>query len=389
MTAVLTPRLPVQRATLACGLAAGVGLLALLASRSLPMAALFVIGLLLGVTLYHARFGFTAAYRRLLLYGEVSAVQAQIAMLAAATLLFAPVLASGSALGREAVGAVAPVGWQVAAGAFLFGIGMQIAGGCGSGTLYTVGGGSLRMVLTLVTFCVGSFWASLDMDWWQRLPSWDPGPMGAVLGWPRTVALQLAFLAVLAWAAWHWGKAAPSAAASQGSLWQRVLAGPWPLMVGAILLAALNFLTLLVAGHPWSITWAFALWGAKAATVWGWDPASSSFWSNGFQRSALESSILDDDTSVMDIGILLGALLAAALAGRFAPSFRIAPRSAAAAVIGGLALGYGARIAYGCNIGAFFSGVASTSLHGWLWIVAALPGNWLGVRLRPLFGLHD
>lgn len=50
-------------------------------------------------------------------------------------------------------------------------------------------------------------------------------------------------------------------------------------------------------------------------------------------------------------------------------------------------LGYGARLAYGCNIGAFFSEVASTSLHGWFWIVAALPGNWLGIKLRPWFGL--
>ena len=47
----------------------------------------------------------------------------------------------------------------------------------------------------------------------------------------------------------------------------------------------------------------------------------------------------------------------------------------------------GARLAFGCNIGAFFSGVASTSLHGWLWIVCALAGTWIGVRLRPLFGL--
>jgi uncharacterized protein len=31
--------------------------------------------------------------------------------------------------------------------------------------------------------------------------------------------------------------------------------------------------------------------------------------------------------------------------------------------------------------------VASFSLHGWLWIACALPGTWLGVHLRPLFGL--
>ncbi|HSM19274.1 MAG TPA: YeeE/YedE thiosulfate transporter family protein, partial [Hyphomicrobiales bacterium] len=49
----------------------------------------------------------------------------------------------------------------------------------------------------------------------------------------------------------------------------------------------------------------------------------------------------------------------------------------------------GARISFGCNIGAFFSGAASTSLHGWLWIVFALAGTWLGVRLRRAFGLRN
>lgn len=78
---------------------------------------------------------------------------------------------------------------------------------------------------------------------------------------------------------------------------------------------------------------------------------------------------------------------AAALAGKFAPAWRVSARSAAAAVAGGLLLGYGARIAYGCNIGAYFSGIASGSPHGWLWLVAAFIGNIAGTWLRPIFGL--
>ena len=69
------------------------------------------------------------------------------------------------------------------------------------------------------------------------------------------------------------------------------------------------------------------------------------------------------------IGIVLGAMLAAALAGRYAPVWRLPMRSLIAAIVGGLLLGYGARLAYGCNIGAYFSGILSGSLHGWLWLV--------------------
>jgi len=71
----------------------------------------------------------------------------------------------------------------------------------------------------------------------------------------------------------------------------------------------------------------------------------------------------------------------------FDPARRIPFRRAAASVLGGLLLGYGARIAFGCNIGALTSGIASTSLHGWLWAAAALVGTPLGVGLRRRFGL--
>ncbi len=174
-----------------------------------------------------------------------------------------------------------------------------------------------------------------------------------------------------------------------GFSWGRLLRGPWPLLLGAGALAVLNWLTLLVAGHPWSITWGFTLWAAKAAVLLGWDPAMSQFWADGFQQAALTRPLLADTTSVMNIGIVVGALAAAAMAGRLKFSAHASLFSLIAAVVGGLLLGYGARLAYGCNIGAFFSGVASTSLHGWVWIVAAALGNVIGVRLRPLFRLSE
>jgi uncharacterized protein len=89
----------------------------------------------------------------------------------------------------------------------------------------------------------------------------------------------------------------------------------------------------------------------------------------------------------MDFGIVLGALMAAGLAGKFQPSWKVPLPSLVAAIVGGVMLGYGARLAYGCNIGAYFSGIASSSLHGWLWLVAAFVGSIIGTRLRPLFGL--
>jgi hypothetical protein len=369
----IRPASPAQPMVLAAALLATSALAIAVSQHGPRMLALLGLGAAFGATLYLSAFGFASAYRRLIEQRETAAVRAQLFMLAAATVLFAPLLAQGAWFGRDLAGAVAPAGIQVAAGAFLFGIGMQLAGGCGSGTLYAAGGGQLRMLLTLAAFCAGSFWASLHMQAWSALPALEPIALGELVGWPAAVALQLGVLLAL------------DALLVRMSLGRTGWRGHWPLAAGALALAVLNLLTLITAGHPWSITWAFALWGAKAALALGWDPATSAFWSADFQRSALEASVFADTTSVMDFGLVLGALGAAAYAGGFRVRWRMPAGAAASALIGGLAMGYGARIAYGCNIGAFFSGVASTSLHGWLWIAAALPGCWAGILLRRRF----
>jgi len=373
----------VQPWPLALGLVAFALLALHLAQGGWRPAVLWGVGLLLGLTLYQASFGFANGYRRMFVARDMRGVQAQLLLLALTTLLFAPALAAGSAFGRDVGGAWAPVGVSVAAGAFLFGIGMQLAGGCGSGTLYTAGGGSPRMLLVLGAACGGSFWASLHLGWWQRLPSHDAVVLGDLLGWPGAVAAQLGFIAALSLLLRRLARPAPAAAGAPRARFA-LLSGPWPAALGALLLALGNLATLLVDGSPWAITWGFTLWGAKAATVLGWQPDSSAFWRDGAQRAALDGS-----TSLMDLAIMLGALCAASMAGRFAPRWRMPWPSAAAALLGGLAIGYGARIAYGCNIGAFVSGVASGSLHGWLWIAAALPGTWLAIGLRRRLGLPD
>ena len=109
---------------------------------------------------------------------------------------------------------------------------------------------------------------------------------------------------------------------------------------------------------------------------------------NGRGPSARSAeSILSDTSSLTDFGMMFGAMAAAAASKPFARNPWPPVKSLLAAGIGGLLMGWGARLGFGCNIGAFVGGVASGSLHGWVWFLAALPGCLIGIRLRPLFGL--
>ena len=359
-------------------------------------AVLYLLGAALGLVLYHAAFGFASGWRAFVAEGRGANLRAQMLMLAVATAIFLPILDGGSLFGRSVGGAVAPAGVSVLVGAFLFGIGMQLGGGCASGTLYAVGGGSGRMVVTLVFFMAGSLLGTLQMPWWLN----ETPRLGAISlldewGLAGALTAQLAAFAVIALATVaierrRYGRLdhGMGAAAVRGG-WRRLLQGPWPLLWGAVLLALLNVATLGLAGHPWTISFGYTLWGAKAAMAMGVDVAGWEFWTWSYPKQALADGILAQSTSVMNLGIIAGAFLAAGLAGSFGPVRNLSWRGALAAALGGLLMGYGARLAFGCNIGAYFSGIASGSLHGWLWLGAALLGTYAGLVLRPAFGFAD
>lgn len=352
-------------------------------------ALLFLVGGALGMTLYHASFGFTSSWRVFIKERRGRGLRAQMIMLALAVLLFFPALGAGELFGHPVKGLVSPVSLSVAIGAFIFGIGMQMGGGCASGTLYTVGGGSARMVITLIFFCLGSLLATEHLDWWFNLPHLAPISLVQSLGTVPAILLNFVVFAAIAVITIvlekrrHGSLEVVPEAKNHGL--SRLLQGPWPLILGGILLTLLNYATLALAGRPWGVTSALAVWAAKFVDLFGVNVASWDYWLQPANAKALAEPLWFDVTSMMNFGIMIGAFLAASLAGKFAPNFNIPRRSIAAAVIGGLLLGYGARLAYGCNIGAYFSGIASGSLHGWLWLVFAFLGNSIGVKIRPIF----
>ena len=385
-----------DRFVVTTALTAAAVLAALIALETAPfLVALFFVGGVLGIGLYHGAFGFTGGWRRFVVHGRGSALRAQLALLALATVLIVPVLVFAADAGLS--GALAPVGVSLLVGAFLFGFGMQLGGGCGSGTLFTIGAGNIRMMLTLVFFVVGSVLGTLHLPWWLDRPGFDPVNLAGGLGAGGAIALTLALCAGLAW--WvtrierrrHGDVERRLLAGPEGGVFSSLFKGPWPLIWAVVVLAVGNLAVLLLAGHPWGITFAFGLWGAKLLQAVGVDMGQFEFWSWDYPAMALADSVLVNVTSVTNFGLLVGAMLAAGLAGRFnrASQGRIPPRSLLAAAIGGLAMGYGARLAFGCNIGAMFSGIASASLHGWIWFAAAWVGSLIAIRLRPRFSLSN
>ena len=131
------------------------------------------------------------------------------------------------------------------------------------------------------------------------------------------MVLQLVFIAVLAVTTIRIERKrrgtleAGEPVAGPKEIFNRLLFGRWPILWGALALPILNIATLLVAGRPWGITWGYTLWGAKIAEAGGLDVAAWTFWQWPFPARMLEAGIAQDVTSVMNVGIVIGAALGA------------------------------------------------------------------------------
>ena len=387
---------PAQASVVLGGLIAALLLGGIIFSRSGQVPAiLFGIGLALGFVLFHSRFGFTSAWRQLVAVRQGKALRAHMLMLAVACTLFAPILATQASFGDvPAAPSLAPIGFGLFVGSFLFGVGMQLGGSCASGTLFAIGSGQTAILLTLTGFIIGSVLGAYTFSFWTTtLPSHPPVSLADTFGgyfgaWAVSLAVMTAIVG-LTYAIARRGDVPPVEEPPVARGAARAVRGSWPLWVGALLLAGLNALTLWISGGAWGVTFAFSMWGSKILDVIGVDVLSWPFWADPANLAKYQAGVLGEKTSVMDLGIIVGALVASAAAGTWVVHRNVPGKLAAGAVIGGIMMGYGARIAFGCNIGAYFGGIASFSLHGWLWGVMAVAGTFAGLALRPLFGLTN
>ena len=145
-----------------------------------------------------------------------------------------------------------------------------------------------------------------------------------------------------------------------------VFGQPWPVIPAALLVGTLNVF-LFAFDRPWTASDGFRNWGDWLLQSMGL-----------LHRPDLVSPFLYSG-SILNLGLLMGALAAALLGREFA--IRVAPLGELLkGGVGGLLMGLGANLAFGCNIGGFFSAVAALSMSGFAMMLGLGIGSYLGLR---------
>lgn len=373
--------------------------------RESPRLALYWgLGLALGTILQRGRLCFAGAFRDQFLMRNGTMLRAILIGLALMTPVFA--LIESKAVPEPSFGAVAqgahvvPLGLNLVVGGIVFGIGMVVAGGCVSGTLYRIGEGYVASWASLVGILLGLSVAAHTWNWWYTF-SIASAPLGWLptsLGYGGAVALSEAALATAFTASLWWetrGAEAPPFAIPAGrkaatpvtfsqhlaSLRSTVFDKGWPPLAAVTALAALNVAAFLVE-TPLGVTGELSAWADRAAGVIGLaaGPLLGADALAGCNLAVGSGGVINP-TTLLDAGLIFGALLAALVAREFKVRLPRQKRRYVQSFAGGSLMGYGAGIGVGCTIGAFFSAIPSLGISGWVFGLALLAGAGIGTQV--------
>lgn len=173
----------------------------ILSTVSAQLSIFWFTGSIFGFILQRSRFCFTASMRDPALTGSTTVTRSVLIAFAITSIGFWAIKYGAFLRGMPIPGQsyVVPVSFATAIGAFMFGIGMVIAGGCASGTLMRVGEGFTMQVLSLIFFIIGSLWGAHDFGWW-KLNVISEGKevfLPDVFGWGWALVLQLLLIGCL------------------------------------------------------------------------------------------------------------------------------------------------------------------------------------------------
>jgi uncharacterized membrane protein YedE/YeeE len=351
------------------------------------------VGLLLGFILQRGRFCMNSAFRDVVFIQDMTLFRAYLLALVVAMvgsnlmedlhLLISVNFQTGQhvveELRRQPFLPIANI-----VGGYLFGLGIVLAGGCGSGILFKIGEGTLAAFMAVLGFFLGISatmhgWLHPVYEWIAGLwtpeiaskdnPAlWELFGSGLKVKWITIAVVCIPMLTIIA-------KGKPLGKAAKGYYWSKtgLLAG----------------LTVVLA---W---WVSSYFGATPRGLSFTGPTKEFFFSfitgssNANDPEFNFYGIFKSTWSALYvIGVPIGAFLSARGLKEF--KWKVPPAEELVTVfLGSLLMGFGATVGGGCNVGHGLTGASTLAISSIVTTIFILLGNWTMVYFRFIKPMKD
>lgn len=355
-----------------------------------------LIGIGLGYALMRGSFGFAGMSNRACRTGSTSLIRMMMLTVFLGSLLIGAFLITQ----KFPISLwIRPLSFGLVVGGTMFGIGAAFSSCCATGTLCDLPGSFTKAFITLVFFGLGviigkpymtsefatqSLFTTGEVNgvFLPDLFKWD-GANGIIGAIAVTGILAIfVYYVALKVEEKNMGKVAPIVIKDETTLVDRLFKQQWRPLTTAFVITGLFGMLYITSGAGWGASTTHGVWVGSILVSLGMSAETVGY-------VLPEGGIFADAGSMQNIGIILGATLSFLLAGGFTQAFKhglkIKPVEAVLFVIGGLLMGFGSRIALGCNVGAFFTPTTNFSLSGWFFLGFLLLGGFLGNRVYKWF----
>ena len=273
-----------------------VGLVVILSVTDQSIAAIYwLVGVVFGVTVQRSRFCFTSAFRDFFLLGQTRMIKGILVGLAVSSVGFVMVMstvAPNPGFGAFPSDAhVLPVGLSTLIAGTLFGIGMVLAGGCVSGSLYRMGEGYVASWVAILGVMVGLFLLNNTWNWWwdnlisQEIAVWIPAEISysGALFITAVGLLVVLYIALARERRVTAGFVMPeikklavegTPTSTAGEIFDNVKSifrKEWSPIVGGIILAVVNII-LFIRFHPLGVVGEISRWSTSFINLFGVPP---------------------------------------------------------------------------------------------------------------------
>ncbi len=353
------------------------------------------LGLALGYVLVRGSFGFAGSVNRAYRFNSLGLMKALMNMfmitagLSAILFLFTDITTYDLWINQINLGLIL--------GGLLFGFGMAFASCCASGVMTDGVVSPTKLVVVTLGFGLGillGFPLQTSATWITEGATVaffnisDNLVVGLTFAVAITVALAMLvkFISNKVEAKWaSEGKEACCASeVIEGDFettTEKVLEKPFTLNQSAVLISIIFVVMLAVTKSGWGASTPYGFWVGKLLMTFGVDAATlGEFTGKGadFFNFGLFSGQGPSSVGIQNMFIFVGGLIAALTMNKFRPSFKMPIKQVLILLIAGIIMGFGTRLANGCNVGSLYTPIANFSLSGWIFLIPMIIGGVAG-----------
>ncbi|QRG86881.1 YeeE/YedE family protein [Bulleidia sp. zg-1006] len=377
-----------------------------------------LMGVLLGYALSRGYMGFAGSVNRAYNGGSTKLMRALMFMFFVTAAVSTAVLYNADVSKFDLW--INPINIGLLLGGLLFGFGMAFSSCCASGVLTDLVAAFPRAFVTLIFFCMGVFvgfpiqnTASWVQDslikiegkngvYFPDLFGFDglQGYLGALIltGILCLIVVKLSYIYEnrRKKAGTYFGVISETAQLSgekksleeSGEVcpfcengYEKIFVRPWSLKTATLVISAVFILLMGVTKAGWGASTPYGFWFGKILMVFGVKADAIVEFTKGV-AGPYEMPFFKHPINVQNIGIVLGTLFYMLTSNSFLStckaSLKINAKQAFFYALGGFAMGFGTRLANGCNVGALYTPIANFSLSGWIFLVVLVAGGIIG-----------